>query len=61
MKKNAERFYVDHIGMLTELIEHDHDTIVDLKLQVRLMEDMMTEEQMKELRELLLKCQRKTS
>ena len=47
--------------MLTEMIEHDHDTIVDLKLQVRLMEDMMTEEQMKELRELLLKCQRKTS
>ena len=42
--------------MLTEMIARDHDTIIALKQELK-----MTQEQMAELRELLLKCQRKTS
>ena len=38
------------------MIACDHDTIMALKLELK-----MTQEQMAELRELLLKCQRKTS
>jgi len=48
--------YIAHNAMLTEMISRDHDTIQALKLELK-----MTQEQMAELRELLLKCQRKTS
>ena len=48
--------YIAHNAMLTEMISRDHDTIMALKLELK-----MTQEQMAELRELLLKCQRKTS
>ena len=47
---------IEHNRMLTEMIACDHDTIMALKLELK-----MTQEQMAELRELLLKCQRKTS
>ena len=48
--------YIAHNAMLTEMIARDHDTIIALKQELK-----MTQEQMAELRELLLKCQRKTS
>ena len=48
--------YIAHNAMLTEMIAADHDIIQALKLELK-----MTQEQMAELRELLLKCQRKTS
>jgi len=51
-----ELAYIKHNAMLTEMIAADHDTIQALKLELK-----MTQEQMAELRELLLKCQRKTS
>ena len=51
-----ELAYIKHNRMLTEMIATDHDTIQALKLELK-----MTQEQMAELRELLLKCQRKTS
>ena len=51
-----EMAYIKHNRMLTEMIARDHDTIIALKLELK-----MTQEQMAELRELLLKCQRKTS
>ena len=51
-----ELAYIKHNRMLTEMIARDHDTIQALKLEIK-----MTQEQMAELRELLLKCQRKTS
>ena len=51
-----ELAYIKHNAMLTEMIASDHDTIMALKLELK-----MTQEQMAELRELLLKCQRKTS
>ncbi len=48
--------YIAHNAMLTEMIARDHDIIIALKQELK-----MTQEQMAELRELLLKCQRKTS
>ena len=51
-----ELAYIKHNRMLTEMIARDHDTIIALKQELK-----MTQEQMAELRELLLKCQRKTS
>ena len=45
--------YIAHNAMLTEMIAADHDTIMALKEELK-----MTQEQMAELRELLLKSQR---
>ena len=53
--------YIAHNRMLTEMISRDHDTIMALRQEILLMREIMTQEQMAELRELLLKCQRKTS
>ena len=52
--------YIAHNAMLTEMIARDHDTIMALRQEILLMREIMTQEQMAELRELLLKCQRKT-
>ncbi len=51
----------EHIRYLTQGMESDHYIIMDLKNELKLARSIMTDEQMKELRELLLKCQRKTS
>ena len=53
--------YIAHNAMLTEMIAADHDIIMALRQEILLMREIMTQEQMAELRELLLKCQRKTS
>ena len=53
--------YIAHNAMLTEMIARDHDIIMALRQEILLMREIMTQEQMAELRELLLKCQRKTS
>lgn len=52
---NDEMAYIKHNRMLTEMIARDHDTIMALKLELK-----MTQEQMAELRELLLKSQQAT-
>ena len=61
--KGEKRMTTDiaHNRMLTEMIAADHDTIMALRQEILLMREIMTPEQMAELRELLLKCQRKTS
>jgi hypothetical protein len=51
----------EHIRFLTECMKSDHDIIIDLKTELKLARELMTEAQLKELRELLLKAQRKTS
>ena len=51
----------EHIRFLTEGMESDHYIIMDLKNELKLARELMTEAQLKELRELLLKAQRKTS
>jgi hypothetical protein len=51
----------EHIRYLTQGMESDHYIIMDLKQELQLARSIMTDEQMKELRELLLKAQRKTS
>ncbi len=56
-----ELAYIKHNRMLTEMIAADHDLIMALRQEILLMREIMTQEQMAELRELLLKCQRKTS
>lgn len=48
-----------HIRILTEDMAQDHHIIMDLKQEILIMRSIMTDEQMKELRELLLKAQRK--
>jgi hypothetical protein len=52
---------IAHNAMLTEMIAADHDIIMALRQEILTMRKIMTQEQMAELRELLLKCQRKTS
>ena len=52
---------IEHIRYLTQGMESDHYIIIDLKQELQLARSIMTDEQMKELRELLLKAQRKTS
>ena len=47
--------YIAHNAMLTEMIAADHDIIMALKEELK-----MTQEQMAELRELLLKSQQAT-
>jgi hypothetical protein len=56
-----ELAYIKHNRMLTEMIAADHDIIMALRQEILLMREIMTQEQMAELRELLLKCQRKNS
>ena len=56
-----ELAYIKHNRMLTEMIADDHDIIMALRQEILTMREIMTQEQMAELRELLLKCQRKTS
>ena len=56
-----ELAYIKHNRMLTEMIAADHDIIMALRQEILTMREIMTQEQMAELRELLLKCQRKTS
>ena len=51
----------EHIRYLTEGMESDHYIIMDLKNELKLARELMTEAQLQELRELLLKAQRKTS
>lgn len=53
--KDAQIFQMTaHIARLTQMMAQDHHIIMALK-----QERIMTDEQMKELRELLLKAQRK--
>jgi hypothetical protein len=47
----------EHIRYLTENMEMDHYIIMDLKQELQLARSIMTNEQMQELRELLLKAQ----
>jgi hypothetical protein len=56
-----ELAYIKHNRMLTEMMAADHDIIMALRQEILTMREIMTQEQMAELRELLLKCQRKTS
>ena len=49
--------YIAHNAMLTEMMAADHDIIMALRQEVLLMRAIMTQEQMAELRELLLKSQ----
>jgi hypothetical protein len=53
-----ELAYIKHNRMLTEMIAADHDIIMALRQEILLMREIMTQEQMKELRELLLKSHR---
>jgi Uri superfamily endonuclease len=48
----------EHIRYLTENMEMDHYIIMDLKQELQLARSIMTDEQMQELRELLLKAQK---
>ena len=52
--------YIAHNAMLTEMIAADHDIIMALRQEILLMREIMTQEQMAELRELLLKSQQAT-
>jgi hypothetical protein len=47
----------EHIRFLTEGMASDHYIIMDLKNELKLAREIMTKEQMQELRELLLKAQ----
>ena len=49
----------EHIRYLTENMEMDHYIIMDLKQELQLARSIMTDEQMQELRELLLKAQQR--
>jgi hypothetical protein len=49
----------EHIRYLTENMEIDHYIIMDLKQELQLARSIMTDEQMQELRELLLKAQQR--
>jgi hypothetical protein len=49
----------EHIRFLTEGMEADHYIIMDLKQELQLARSIMTDEQMQELRELLLKAQQR--
>jgi hypothetical protein len=49
----------EHIRYLTENMEIDHYIIMDLKQELQLTRSIMTDEQMQELRELLLKAQQR--
>ena len=51
---------IEHNRMLTEMISRDHDIIIALRQEILLMREIMTQEQMAELRELLLKSQQAT-
>ena len=55
-----ELAYIKHNRMLTEMIAADHDIIMALRQEILLMREIMTQEQMAELRELLLKSQQAT-
>jgi hypothetical protein len=54
-----ELAYIKHNRMLTEMMAEDHDLIMALRQEILTMRTIMTDEQMKELRELLLKAQHK--
>jgi hypothetical protein len=49
----------EHIRFLTEGMASDHYIIMDLKNELKLAREIMTKEQMQELRELLLKAQQR--
>lgn len=49
----------EHIRFLTEGMASDHYIIMDLKNELKLAREIMTDEQMRELRELLLKAQQR--
>ena len=49
----------EHIRYLTENMEIDLYIIMDLKQELQLARSIMTDEQMQELRELLLKAQQR--
>jgi queuine/archaeosine tRNA-ribosyltransferase len=58
--KDKEMFHMTaHIGRLTQMMSEDHHIILDLRQEILTMRTIMTDEQMKELRELLLKAQHK--
>lgn len=56
---NEEWKLTEHIRFLTEGMESDHYIIMDLKQELQLARSIMTDEQMQELRELLLKSQQR--
>ena len=58
--KDKEMFHMTaHIGRLTQMMSDDHHIIMALKQEILTTRTLMTEEQMKELRELLMKAHRK--
>ena len=58
--KDKEMFHMTaHIGRLTQMMSEDHHIIIALRQEILTMRTIMTDEQMKELRELLLKAQPK--
>ena len=58
--KDKEMFHMTaHIGRLTQMMSEDHHIIIALRQEILTMRTIMTDEQMKELRELLQKAQPK--
>lgn len=58
--KDKEMFHMTaHIGRLTQMMAQDHYIILDLRQEILTMRTIMTDEQMKELKELLKKAQPK--
>lgn len=52
--------FIKHNRMLAEMVADDHDIIMSLKQEILLMREFMTQEQLAELKELLLKSQQAT-
>ena len=58
--KDIEMFHMTaHIAKLTQMMSEDHYIILALRQEILTMRTIMTDEQLKELRELLLKAQPK--
>ena len=58
-KDKEMRHMTAHIAKLTQMMAEDHYIILDLRQEILTMRTIMTDEQMKELRELLQKAQPK--
>jgi hypothetical protein len=58
--KDNEMFHMTaHIGRLSQMMSDDHHIIMALRQEILTTRTLMTEEQLKELRELLMKAHRK--
>ena len=58
--KDKEMFHMTaHIARLTQMMSDDHHIIMALRQEILTTRTLMTEDQMKELKELLMKAHRK--